>query len=341
MVDYSPVFNKLTRESLLKFVEMYDLEEQIKKRTNKEELSESLKLLFEKDEEIEKNFQRFYLRTEEAGRKHIYIKRLKYSEDLKKDIKEKAKKYLSESKRTFDPLTDNDKIYISESDNLVLVKKIKINKVYNLVDKTEKENEMKKIYNIRIIHFIEFVKFDFKNSLIYWGYDSIGDYDDKKIIDKSLEHLIAEFITEARFHSLESYLTSEKIEKMRLLPNCITFSLSNKVKYQDQAIFKKAKGDLDEILKELKHDKYKLSEIKENNPNLDVQTNPLFGASFEHSIENDLDFKNSGVELYYFTNKSGIMTYFRIRIDISRDLLITFSDSITKEELSDVFVKFS
>lgn len=135
----------------------------------------------------------------------------------------------------------------------------------------------------------------------------------------------------------ESLLTSEHIDALKYLPNCLAYSISNKANNFDFANFKKSKANFEEIKKDLVQGKYSLEKIKENNPDFDLQTNVLYTAGLSTAIEKDLSLINDNFEFYYFTDITDKVYYFRIRFDVIESSIITFSESITKEELQDVF----
>lgn len=336
-MDYSTIFNKMTKETFDKFIEINSIN--LTKGNTKEEYKKNLEKFFEDNPETELVFQNFYKRLEEAGRKHFYLYKLHDDIITYKELLESLKDYSDEKTRTFDPVKDNNKIYKNVNDTLVTVKKFQIRESYTLVgNNIEKEEEgefLNKRYKITKVHYVIFATFDFKNKRIICGYDSCGDLSDKRKDDKELLDFLEEIIgKEVKYESL---LTSEHIDSLKHLPNCLAYSISNKANNYDYAKFKKSKANFEDIKKDLIQEKYKINQIKEKNPDFDLQTNLLYTAGLSSAIENDFSLKNDSFEFYYFTDITGKVYYFRMRFDVVESSIITFSESITKEELQDVF----
>ncbi|QEN06830.1 hypothetical protein EXM22_02040 [Oceanispirochaeta crateris] len=333
-MNYQPIFNKLTRESLYKFIKANELK--VKKSGSKEEIEKNLVDHFEKNTTDKEKFDKYYIDTESAGRKHFYLYRFKFSDGLIQDITKKCNMYHLENDRTFNPLKDDNKIYYVNENNCITIKKIQIKKVYTLLDEGENDDKLIKEYQITHIHFVEFLYFDFNHNRIICGYDTYGDILEKRNLDKSLFEFLEDFIPSYE-GSLEQLITSDSLEKLRYLPNCLVFSIHNQANRYDSAVFKKERADVEDILRDLKQGKYKISEIKENNPDFDVQTNMLFEAGQSVAIDSDIDLFNKKIDFYYFTERGGIVSTFRLRMDSIKSQIITFSESVTKQELWDVF----
>lgn len=333
MIDYKPIFNKMTIPVFDKFNSINDLK--IPRGKNKEEYEEKLIETFENDESIETLFQEYYKKLEEAGRKHIYIFKLNPKEIKIDDVRENFKKFTKEDDRSFNPEQDNNKVFVKEENNLLTAKKIQINRIFLHLDQdTEEDDILTKKYQIINVHYIKFITFDFNLNRIICGYDSCGDLLQKKLHEKEFKEFIEMFISNSL--KLESYLTSEHVEKLRFLQNCLSYSINSKANSFDTANFRKSKANFDKILKDLKNQKYTLDNIKENNPDFDIQSNILFNAGITASMDNDFTLTNEGFEFYYFSEKSGKPDYFRLKLDVSDGSITTFSESITKGELWDV-----
>ena len=176
-MDYSTIFNKMTKETFDKFIEINSIN--LTKGNTKEEYKKNLEKFFEDNPGTELVFQNFYKRLEEAGRKHFYLYKLHDDIITYKELLESLKDYSDEKTRTFDPVKDNNKIYKNVNDTLVTVKKFQIRESYTLVgNNIEKEEEgefLNKRYKITKVHYVIFATFDFKNKRIICGYDSCGD----------------------------------------------------------------------------------------------------------------------------------------------------------------------
>ena len=108
-MDYSTIFNKMTKDTFDKFVEINSID--LTKGNTKEEYKNNLEKYFEENPQTELVFQSFYKRLEEAGRKHFYLYKLHDDVIKYKDLLESLKDYSDEKTRTFDPVKDNNKIY--------------------------------------------------------------------------------------------------------------------------------------------------------------------------------------------------------------------------------------
>ena len=336
-MDYSTIFNKMTKDTFDKFVEINSIE--LSKGNTKEDYKKNLEKFFEENPQSEIDFQNFYKRLEVAGRKHFYLYKLTDNVITYKELIELIKNIPDESTRTFDPVRDNNKIYKNINNNVVTVKKFQIRQSYSFMnDNIEKEQDeefLTKKYKITKVHYVIFATFDFKNKRIICGYDSCGDLSDKRKDDKELFAFLEKIV--GREVKYESILTSEHIDSLRHLPNCLAYSISNKANNYDYAKFKKSKANFEDIKKDLIQEKYKINQIKEKNPDFDIQTNPLYTAGLSSAIENEFSLENDSFEFYYFTDITGKVYYFRMRFDVVESSIITFSESITKEELQDVF----
>ena len=341
MIDYTPIFNKMTVEGIEKFIELNELGKQVNKGKNKGQLCSNLVETLQKDSYLEEQFQGFYRKIEEAGRKHFFLYKINYSKEIKKRVESQLALFIPEKSRAFDPIADDGKIYYSSTSNEIVIKRIRIRKIYELLGVKESDSKLVRTYTVNNIYYIEFVRFNFRNNTVFMGYDAHGELFERRVIEKEFFAFVSSLIGESEFNSVESLITSEKLERIRHNANCIVFSLSNSMNTTNKTTFSKSRGDVDRILQDVKHGKYKISAIKDNNPDFDVQTHPAFEASLEKSIEDDMEISNNGLEIFHFTEKLGKPFAFRYRVDQSRDLLITFSDSVTKEELEDVFIQFS
>ncbi len=333
-MDYSPIFNKLTMDSMYKFVSLHDI--RVSTSGTKAEFQAKLEEHFQYNEDDRLKFEKFYIDTEIAGRKHFYLFKAKFSDNDKKQILEKCSKFKKEDSRTFDPLKDHNQTYYLSNQNVLTIKRIQIKKIYNFIDDKENNNTLIRKYGITNIHFVEFIYIDFSKGRIYCGYDTYGDIQDKRKLKDQLFEFLNKLLP-FKAIDLEQLLTSDSLNKLRFLPNCIVFSVHNQANRLDSAVFKKERADIENIEKDLKHGKYKISEIKENNPDFDVQTNKLFEAGQAVAIDDDLDLSYNKIDFYYFSDKSSVPTSFRIRMDSINNQIITFSESITKQELWDVF----
>ncbi|WP_407434561.1 hypothetical protein [Treponema sp.] len=284
---------------------------------------------------MKKKFQDFYKRLEEAGRKHFYLFKLPDEEISEGFLLGKIKDIPNETERTFDPEEDNQKIFKKVSDNYITIKKIQIRKAFSFVEDKFDDNYLTKKYRIENVHYITFVTFDFNKNRIICGYDSCGDLLDKKKSDKELFEFI--YSVTGKDLKYEFLLTSNHIDNIRFLQNCLAYSISNKANSFDFANFKKSKANFENIKKDLKQEKYKINEIKDNNPDFDLQTNVLYNAGIKTAIADEFELLNNNCEFYYFTDVTNHISYFRMRFNINDSSIITFSESITKEELQDVF----
>lgn len=332
-MDYSTIFNKMTKDTFDKFIEINSLD--LAKGSNKEEYKEKFTKYFEENPQVESEFQNFYKRLEEAGRKHFYLYKLDNKQVNYEELIESISNIPDENTRTFDPEQDNQKFYKRIEKHFISVKKIQIRKSYTFIEDEIENDFLTKKYQITKVHYITFVNFDFKNKRIICGYDSCGDYSDKRKDDKELFDFLEKVV--GKQIKYESLLTSEHIDALKYLPNCLAYSISNKANNFDFANFKKSKANFEEIKKDLVQGKYSLEKIKENNPDFDLQTNVLYTAGLSTAIEKDLSLINDNFEFYYFTDITDKVYYFRIRFDVIESSIITFSESITKEELQDVF----
>ncbi|MDY2844476.1 MAG: hypothetical protein SOT81_10935 [Treponema sp.] len=332
-MNYSIIFNKMTKDAFDKFIEINSLKSL--KGVNKDDYKEKFIKYFEANPHAEIDFQNFYKRLEEAGRKHFYLFKLDSEQIKYKNLIDSICNIPSEDTRCFDPEQDNQKLYKRVEDNFILVKKIQIRKSYTFLGDEIKKDFLTKKYQISKVHYITFVNFDFKNKRIICGYDSCGDYSDKRKDDKELFEFLETVI--GKQVKFESLLTSEHIDTLKYLPNCLAYSISNKANSFDFANFKKSKANFEDIKRDLVQQKYSLKQIKENNPDFDLHTNILYTAGLSKAIDDDFSLTNDNFEFYYFTDVTGKVFYFRMRFDVVESSIITFSESITKEELQDVF----
>lgn len=332
MINYEPVFNKMTKDTFDKFIEIYNIA--VPRSGTKNDYKKNFQQKFNDNSDAETAFQNFYKRLELAGRKHFYLFKINTSELRETDLLGKVSNIPDESERTFDPKQDDGKTFKKVEGHCITVKRFQIRKSYTFVKDVEENDFLSKQYAINIIHYVMFATFDFVNRQIVCGYDSCGDYLDKKKQDEELFDFL-NLITGKKIR-YESLLTSSHIDRLKYLPNCLAYSISNKANAFDQAKFKKTKANFDKILSDLLHEKYKISEIKENNPDFDLQTNVLYNAGLSASLDNDFDLINDDFEFYYFTDVIGKPYYFRIRFDVRNGGIITFSEAITWEELKDV-----
>ena len=293
--------------------------------------------LFQQEPDVEINFQAFYRKLELAGRKHFYL--FTFDDFTELELNSAISNFEDESKRSFDPNQDDGKVFKEINNYVVTIKKFQIRQSYTFVGDSIQGNFLAKQYAINSIHYVMFVTFDFNKKRIICGYDSCGDYSDKKSQDRELFDLMKS-VMKKNIH-YETFLTSAHIDKLRSLSNCLAYSISNKANVFDYAKFKKSKANFDQIQSDLSHQKYKISEIKENNPAFDLYTNILYRAGISASLDKDFDLINDEFEFYYFTDIVGKVYYFRLRIDVTESSLITFSESITWEELKDVLVKIN
>lgn len=333
-MNYEPIFNKMTVPTFDKFIEINDLK--ISKGTNKESYQKNLLKSFEEDSNNVEYFQDFYKKLEEAGRKHFYLYELDKKQIKIENIREVFNKYEKEINRNFDPELDDNKIFVREEDNILTAKKIQIRRIYIHLDEDEEINDiLTKKYKAINVHYITFVTFDYNNNRIICGYDSCGDLLQKKEHEKELKEFVGSFIPNVA--KLEKLLTSDHIEKLKFLPNCLAYSINSKANAFDSANFKKSRANFDKILKELRSKKYKIDEIKDKNPDFDLQSNVLYTAGISASMDNDFTLTNEGFEFYFFSDKAGKEDYFRLKLDVSDGSITTFSESITRGELWDVF----
>ena len=336
-MDYEPVFNKLTSESFIKFAEIERLD--LPKRGTKADLQTSLEEFFSADPDIESRFQQFYRETEEAGRKHFFLYKYHFPPDVQEGLHQRClAEFEDESSRTFDPQRDNGKTYFAVSESRLVVKQIKIKKTLRFIGENESDGRLIREFRIIVIHFIQFWEFDFKRSRIICGFDAYGD--SSLLGRRQMEKELLAFLDNLMgpdFASLENLITSEHIEHLRFLPNCLVDILANQATVQDSAVFRKPRADFNRILSELRQERYKISEIKEKNPSFDVQTNMLFEAGVASALDNNINLANNRADFCYFTRAGGTTNYFRFRIDAVKSQFITYSSSITKRELWDVF----
>jgi len=279
--------------------------------------------------------------TEEAGRKHFYFYKANLNQDIKDILDSKNKTLFNENQREFDPIKENEKIFYNVENNIYKYKFITIRKTYFHQEDKEDGNILTKIYQIKNIHHIVLIMFDFEKKEIITGIDTYGlllkSDDLKNEIDTKIKFLTTENLVD----NLDDLLNSKHIEKLMNLQNCLSFYLNNNDDNTDEAIFKKRKANIDLILSDLKKDKYNFNEIKEKNPNFDMKTHKQYIAGLEKSIDFDFEITNNNAEFYYFTKKSGVISNFRFKINIKSNSLVTFSDSITKEEIWDVLQRIS
>lgn len=333
-MNFEPIFNKMTIPAFDKFAEINDLK--IAKGSNKETYQQNLLKSFEENPSNMEAFQEYYKKLEEAGRKHFYIYKLNKNQITIDNIRGEFKKYEQEANRNFDPELDDNKVFVREDGNILTAKKILIRRIYIHLDEDEEVDDvLTKKYRAIKVHYITFVTFDFDNNRIICGYDSCGDLLQRKEHEKELREFVESFIPNAT--KLESLLTSNHIENLKYLPNCLAYSINSKANAFDSANFKKSKANFDKILKDLRNKKYKIDEIKDKNPDFDLQSNILYTAGVTASMDKDFILTNEGFEFYFFSDKAGKEDYFRLKLDVSDGSITTFSESITKGELWDVF----
>ena len=102
-MDYSTIFNKMTKDTFDKFVEINSIE--LSKGNTKEDYKKNLEKFFEENPQSEIDFQNFYKRLEVAGRKHFYLYKLTDNVITYKELIELIKNIPDESTRTFDPVS--------------------------------------------------------------------------------------------------------------------------------------------------------------------------------------------------------------------------------------------
>lgn len=337
MLDYTPIFNKMTVETFDKFIEKCHI--RCKKGNNKEEYQKGLLDSFQNDMYAEPQFQDFYKQLEEAGRKHYFLFKFEAEDIIRDKIESNINimEYTDEASRTFDPVKDDGKTYFRKEENSCIFKQFNIKKTFRFKGgkENEEKNEYAKYYSITKIHFVKFVQIDFVKRIIICGYDSYGDLENKQEYKNELFDFVESII--GNMDKLESVLTSNSIDDLIVLPNCLSYSIRNTAKIHDIATFKKDMADYEQIKRDLKAGKYRINEIKDKNPDFDLKTNVLYNAGLEASFDSNFSLSNDCFEFFYFTDVSGLISYFRIKFDTRYSSIVTYSDSITKKELWDVF----
>lgn len=335
MLDYTPIFNKMTVETFDKFTDKYRI--RCKKGNTKEEYQNGLLDSFQNDMHAESQFQEFYKQLEEAGRKHYFLFRFEAEDIIQDKIESNIIKYTDEANRTFDPVKDDGKTYFRKEENFYIFKQFNIKKTFRFKDEKENEekNEYTRRYTITKIHFVKFVQINFVKRIIVCGHDSYGDLENKQEYKKELFDFLESII--GNMDKLESVLTSSSIDDLIVLPNCLSYSIRNTAKIHDIATFKKDMADYEQIKRDLKAGKYRIDEIKDKNPDFDLKTNVLYNAGLEASYDSNFSLTNDCFEFFYFTDASGLISYFRIKFDTRCSSIVTYSDSVTKTELWDVF----
>lgn len=335
MLDYTPIFNKMTIETFDKFIEKHRLK--CRKGNNKEEYQNGLLELFQNDLYAESQFQEFYEQLEEAGRKHYFLFKFREKDHIQENVEASIIQYEDEKTRTFDPIKDDGKTYFRKEENFYIFKQFHIKKIFKFREEKEnrEETEYTRHYAVVKIHFVMFVQIDFAEKIIVCGHDAYGDLENKQERRKELFDFLKSII--GNVDELESVLTSDRIEDLIVLPNCLSYSIRNTAKIHDIATFKKDRADYEQIKKDLKAGNYRIDEIKDKNPDFDLKTNVLYNAGLEASYDSNFSLSNDCFEFFYFTNASGLISYFKIKFDTRCSSIVTYSDSITKRELWDVF----
>lgn len=326
-----PIFNKMTVNSFRYFIDRHGVK--LKTSVSKEDYKNNLREQFLGTPSLLRDFEQFYLSTEEAGKKHFFLYRFDNNASIQRSIDSYRNRCVPETQRVFDPSAEDEKVFYSQEDNSITFKFLKIRKIYEFMGENTSDTELVKKYSISIIHHVSFVKFDFSLNTIIAGIDSIGELISSADYEKEANQKIKLISKDI---SLSSVVTSDHIAKFMNYPNCLVWSLKNQIANTDQATFKKRRADIDDILSDLRHGKYKINEIKIKNPDYDIKTHLLYEASLAKSISDDFELMNDSVEFFYFTDATGKISCFRIKIDVVNSSIITYAESIAKEEIADV-----
>lgn len=333
-MDLKPIFNKLTVNSFNKYIEINQLD--IRKPKKKEYYETVLQEEFISNKDSLHKFKEFYRNTEVAGKKHYFLYKINYTNDIIELINKWCSKHKEDKTRELNPEHDNNMIYYSKDDGRIIIKRFKIKEIYKHLNDNIKNDILSKDYSISKIHFVEFIEFDLNNNKLIFGYDTYGDLTKKDKLKEKLHDLLRD-ILKKHYFKIESLIDSDHIEQLRALPNCIVYSLANRATKADSAVFKKNKANIDRVMSDLQNRRYSIENIKKNNPDYDIQTHCLLSASIEKSIDNDFALQSNKADFYFFSNECGITSNFRFRIDTKDSQIITFSSSITRMELWDVF----
>jgi hypothetical protein len=343
-IDYNLIVNKLTEKGICKFFDSQNIKSE--KCPTKQDLKDRIAKLTSSENSLfqfvdNKDLIEFYLKTEEAGQKHFYFYEFEMTQEVESRIESFKKECSNDTKREFNT-TKNEEWFFREEKSEITFKLLTIKKTYRHNKDLDKEDNNKffkgyDVFEIQNVLFFRFFK-DINRVLI--GIDKHSDLDREKDIQNRILENFNKICGEDQNFNLENILDDEIIEELMYLPNVLISKIKNDVNQTKQSSMYAKRVDVEKVLEAVNKKTYHVDEIKAKNPDYDIRTHPTYLAERNRKYEDDtLEVDINGLEIYWFSHLYSKADYFRVRLSSIDSSIVTYSSSITKEEIEDVIQK--